>query len=74
MSWLDRVVVRRGAIEIVPKADGAGESAAILVPWNPPARRRRRELIGLSEAGERPIRSETGARLVVGIEGAGVVA
>jgi site-specific DNA recombinase len=66
-SWLERVVVRRGAIEIVPKADAMGETAAVLLPWNPPARRRRRELIGMSEPGARPIRSETRARLVEGI-------
>jgi site-specific DNA recombinase len=66
-TWLDRVVVRQGSIELVPKGEGAGESFSIVVPWSPPPRRRRRELTAMPEPGVRPTRPAAQARLVEGI-------
>jgi site-specific DNA recombinase len=68
-STIERVVVRKGAIEILPKADDGEEPRApILVPWSPAPRTRRREVIGAGDDGlVRPMRAETRARLVEGI-------
>ena len=66
---IERVVVRRGAIELLRRADDGEEHLAlILVPWSPAARVRRREVIGVGDDYlVRPMRAETRARLVDGI-------
>jgi site-specific DNA recombinase len=65
---LERVVVRRGAIEIVLKeAEQTGPQTRV-VAWSPPPSRRRRAVVGVpDQVRARPIRSETRARLVEGI-------
>ena len=68
-STIDRVLVRRGAIEILCKADDGEEPRGpILVPWSPAPRSRRSEVIGVGDDGlVRPMRAETRARLIDGI-------
>ena len=67
---LDRVVIRKGAVEIWGVAqDGAEAPQPVTLPWTPVPSRRKRAIIlsaGLTED-PRPIRAETRARLVEGI-------
>ena len=65
-----RVVLRRGAVEIVPHTEGNEPEQPIIVPWSPTLSRRRRAIIGAgpdTPARVRPIRAETRARLLTGI-------
>ncbi|MEE1657861.1 recombinase family protein [Microvirga sp. CF3062] len=68
-TLIDRVIVRRGTIEIVRRAsEGEEQFAPIIVPWSPVSRRCRREIIGVeATSATRPLRSETRARLVEAI-------
>ena len=67
---LDRVVIRKGAVEIWGLAqDGAEPPQPVTLPWTPVPSRRKRAIIlpaGVTED-PRPIRAETRARLVEGI-------
>jgi hypothetical protein len=63
---LERVVVRQNAVEIVFNEE---DRTVLTLPWSLPSTTRRREILrpdGHSTS-ERPIRSETRARLVEGI-------
>src|SRR5258708_26937677 len=68
---IEKIVIRKNAIEITPRNAGAGMATApIVLPFSFTPAVRRREIIlpaGLDRADPRPIRSESRARLVGGI-------
>jgi site-specific DNA recombinase len=69
--YVDKIVVKQGAVEIIwVNQDGISQSAPLIVSWSPIPSTRRREIILPADgrvAPQRPIRSETRARLVEGI-------
>ena len=70
-AHIDKVVIRRDAIEITKRNIGSDAPAApIVLPWSSAPAYQRREIIvppGADRSEERPIRSESRARLVEGI-------
>jgi site-specific DNA recombinase len=67
---LEKIVVRKGAIEFVLHGRDESRPEPIIVGWTPPSAARRREIVGPDGTqidAARPIRSETRARLVEGI-------
>jgi DNA invertase Pin-like site-specific DNA recombinase len=67
---LEKIVVRKGAIELVLQGRDESRPEPIIVAWTPPSAARRREIVGPDGTqidAARPIRSETRARLVEGI-------
>jgi site-specific DNA recombinase len=70
---VERVILRRGAIEIVSRGEAEHQAAPMIMPWSPAPNRRKRAVIG-ADLGEhttaRPIRSETRARLISGMANA----
>ncbi len=69
--FLDKVVLRKNIIEITFRDGGSDMATApVVVPWSAAPATRRREIIlppGLDRVGQKPIRSESRARLVEGI-------
>ena len=69
-DWLDKIIVRKGTIELVLNGQDESQPDPIVVVWTSPSGTRRREITGpngSSIEADRPIRSETRARLVEGI-------
>jgi site-specific DNA recombinase len=67
---LDKVVVRKGKIEIVVRPEKGSRGRSFVVPWSPPPTTRRREIIvpeGGSADDAQPIRWEARAKLIEGI-------
>jgi len=68
---VDKIVIRKDAIEITARNTGSnGPAAPVFVPWSPAPVSRRREITlpaGLDRANQCPIRAESRARLVEGI-------
>jgi site-specific DNA recombinase len=74
-SRVERVILRRGAIEIVSRGDEEDQAGPMIVPWSPAPNRRKRAVIGgeaVEPTAARPIRSETRARLLSGMANARV--
>jgi len=69
--YVDKIVIRKNAIEITLRDTGSGTTAApIILAWSAEPATRRREIIlppGSDRAGRSPIRSESRARLVEGV-------
>ncbi len=69
--FLDKVVIRKSAIEIqLRDANSDTPAMPIVLPWSAPPPTRRREIIlpsGSNDAEQSPIRSESRARLIEGI-------
>ena len=67
-STIDRVVVTKSALLVTFKTDAVQPKQALTIPWSPIPHRRRATIIAPDTiAAERPIRSETRARLLLGI-------
>jgi site-specific DNA recombinase len=67
---LEKVVIRKGTIQLFLYDPDQSQLGPIVMAWIPPPRARRREIIGPDGTpvdAARPIRSETRARLVEGI-------
>src|SRR5262245_45349634 len=68
---VEKIVVRRNAIEITPRDIACDTSAVpIVLPWSPAPAAPRREITlpaGVDRADQRPIRAESRARLLEGI-------
>jgi site-specific DNA recombinase len=69
--YVEKIVIKRGAVEIIwANKDGIAQPAPLTVSWSPIPSTRKREIILPTDrrgAPERPIRSETRARLIEGI-------
>ena len=67
-SIIDRVIVTKSALLVKFKTDAVQPKEALTIPWSPIPHRRRRAIIVPDQIDvERPIRSETRARLLLGI-------
>jgi site-specific DNA recombinase len=69
--YVERIVIKQGAVEIIwADQEGIAELAPLTVTWSPLSSTRKREIILPADgriAPQRPIRSETRARLIEGI-------
>jgi site-specific DNA recombinase len=69
--YVEKIVIKQGAVEIVwANQDGIAQPAPLTVSWSPIPSTRKREIILPADgrvAPQRPIRSETRARLIEGI-------
>jgi site-specific DNA recombinase len=69
--YVEKIVVKQGALEIIwANPEGIAELAPLTVSWSPIPSTRKREIILPTDgrvAPQRPIRSETRARLIEGI-------
>ena len=67
-SSVDRVVVAKTSLRVTFKPDAVQHREELVIPWSPIPHRRRRAIIVPDQIDvERPIRSETRARLLLGI-------
>jgi hypothetical protein len=67
---LDRVIVRKGALEVLWQCEHEAQARSVITKWCLPSMPRRRDIVmpdGSSADEARPIRSETRARVVEGI-------
>jgi hypothetical protein len=69
-EYLNKVVIKRGTLVVILKGDDDSSASPITVSWSPQPTRCKRGLIippSPSAASNRPIRSESRARLIEGI-------
>lgn len=67
---LERVVIKKGTVELFLKVAGQDQISPISLAWSPPAHWRKREIIippNKSSQSQRPIRAEYRVRLIEGI-------
>jgi hypothetical protein len=70
ISIVERVIVRKGGLEIILQADEGGEPSSLMIPWSRPRHTRKRDLVlpeGMGEGASRPIRPEARAKLLLSI-------
>jgi site-specific DNA recombinase len=68
--YCEKVVIKRGSVELFLKHSEGAQASAISLPWAPQPLQRKREIIvpsAISDQPTRPIRAETRARLIEGI-------